>query len=238
MILDRLREIISRVRAAAERAGRDPAAVQLVAVTKYATAAQAAELIRTGLVSQIGENKVQEAMAKRLALGDLASKVSWRLIGHLQTNKARQAGELFDAVDSVDSVKVAAALDGALADSGRRLPVLAQVKLSGKETQHGTRPEDLPGLLKALEGFRSLEVRGLMALAPELEPVEAVRPHFRMMRRLFEDLFAGKDGATLSMGMSRDFELAVEEGATQVRVGSSIFSRTTAVRNASREGEP
>lgn len=225
MIIDNIRQIRYRVRAAAERAGRDPEAVGLVAVTKYANISQVRELLESGAVAEVGENRVQEAQKKKEALGSLAERVRWRLIGHLQTNKAKAAVETFDAVDSVDSLKVAEALSKAAGE--KILPVLIQVKLSDKETQSGAAPEAVDELLQALARLRNLQVEGLMAIAPDIEPLEAVRPHFKKMRALFERHFAGKPGARLSMGMSRDYEIAVEEGATQIRVGTQIFSQVT-----------
>lgn len=212
------------MRAAAERSGRDPDAVALLAVTKYAKLEDVRSLLESGAVTEIGESRVQDARAKKEALGPLAGKVRWRLIGHLQTNKAKLAAELFDAVDSVDSLKVGAALDKALAPSGKRLPVLVQVKLAEKDTQSGVRAEAVGALLEGLKAFPHIDPRGLMAIAPELEPVEEVRPHFRRVRELFERFFASRKDAQLSMGMSRDFEVAVEEGATMVRIGSKVFS--------------
>ena len=223
MILDNLNQIRYRIRAAAAKAGRDPGQVTLVAVTKYAKVPEIRDLIATGLVSELGESRVQDAFAKREALGAEAGKVHWRFIGHLQTNKAKKALELFDAIDSLDSERLAEALEKGLAPEARRLPVLVQVKLSGRAAQFGVAPEDLEAALAKFAAHPRLEVKGLMAIAPELEDLEARRPHFQRMRRLFERFFADKPGAQLSMGMSQDFEIAVEEGATMVRIGSDIF---------------
>lgn len=211
------------MRAAAERAGRDPEGVSLVAVTKYAPLDAVRELLDSGLVSEVGENKVQDAAAKREALGPLSNRARWRLVGHLQTNKAKKALEVFDSLDSLDSLKLAEALEKALTGTARKVPALVQVKLSDRETQSGVSPEALPELLGALKAYPHLEVLGLMTIAPHLEPLESVRPHFARARGLFERFFSDTPGAVLSMGMSRDFELAVEEGATQVRIGSAIF---------------
>ena len=213
-----------RLRAAAERAGRNPDAIGLVAVTKYASLKDIRELLESGQIAEIGESRVSDALAKREALGAAAAKVAWRLIGHLQSNKARRALEAFDAIDSIDGLRLARILEGELAAAGRELPVLVQVKLTGKTVQSGAAPEELGPLLEGLKAFPHLRVRGLMAIAPDLEPVSAVRPHFRRMKQLFDKFFAGSGDAQLSMGMSRDFEVAVEEGATHVRVGSALFS--------------
>lgn len=224
MIFENVKSVQSRIRAAAERSGRDPGRVGLVAVTKYASPEALQELLSSGLVSEIGESRVQAVEAKKAALGALAGSVRWRMIGRLQSNKARRACELFDSVDSVDNDRLASTLDSVLSPVGRVLPVLVQVKLSPSETQGGIAPDELKGFLGRLKGYKSLQVQGLMGIAPNLEPVEAVRPYFRRLNELFEQFFAGRQGALLSIGMSRDFEIAVEEGANLVRVGTQIFA--------------
>lgn len=224
VILDNIEKIQYRIASAAKKAGRDPAEISIVIVTKYAPLDRIREVLDSGLVHEVGENRVQDAAAKIEALGDKAKKVRWRLIGHLQTNKARLAAQTFDAVDSVDSLKVAAALDAACAAQKKILPVLVQVKLTEKATQAGAALKDLPELLEGLKAFSNLHIQGLMAIAPDLEPVELVRPHFKRMRQEFDRFFARSPKAQLSMGMSRDFEIAVEEGATHLRLGSAVFT--------------
>ncbi|MDE2492176.1 MAG: YggS family pyridoxal phosphate-dependent enzyme [Elusimicrobia bacterium] len=209
------------MRAAAQRAGRDPDAVTLVAVTKYAGLGDVRALLETGLVSEAGESRVQDAERRKAELGELAGKVRWRLIGHLQTNKAKKAATVFDAVDSVDSERVAAALDAAR-EGMTPLPVMVQVKLTDKESQFGVAPEELPGLLEALKKYPRLKVEGLLGIAPDVEPVEAARPAFKLLRELRDRRLPG---GKLNMGMSRDFEIAVEEGADLVRIGTQIFSQ-------------
>ncbi|MEK7388172.1 MAG: YggS family pyridoxal phosphate-dependent enzyme [Elusimicrobiota bacterium] len=221
MLIDNIKIIRYRIDSAAKRAQRDGAAITMVAVTKYASLSQVREALSSGILCEVGENRVQDAERKKLSLGELAAKVRWRLIGHLQTNKAKKAAALFDAVDSIDSEKVARALDAALLGSGRALEVMIQVKLSEIQTQSGVTPERLPSLLEALKNCRSLDVRGLMGIAPHVDPVEAVRPSFRLLRELRDRHLPG---GKLSMGMSRDFEIAIEEGADLVRIGSQIFS--------------
>lgn len=222
MFIDNLEQIRYRIREASARARRRPDAVRLVAVTKYASLDSVRALLDSGLVSEVGESRVQDTERKKEALGSLAGKVRWRLIGHLQTNKAKKAVQVFDAVDSVDSEKVAAALAAALPDEKATLPVMVQVKLTVKETQSGVAPEGLPALLEALKNHPRLETQGLMGIAPDLAPVEAVRPSFRMLRQLRDRHLPG---GLLNMGMSRDFEVAVEEGADLVRIGSQIFTQ-------------
>lgn len=225
MFIDNLAKIRYRVNAAQTRTDRAGRSVEVVAVTKYAALEDVRALLESGLVSEVGENRVQDAERKKEALGALAGKVRWRLIGHLQTNKAKKALEVFDAVDSVDSEKVAKALDAAAKSSGRKLPVMIQVKLTDRETQSGVAPDDLPGLVDAVRKLPHLELTGLMGIAPNVEPLEAVRPSFRLLRQLRDQsLPQGK----LNMGMSRDFEVAVEEGADLVRIGTQIFSEVPA----------
>jgi pyridoxal phosphate enzyme (YggS family) len=233
VLIDNLEKIRYRVRTAAEKAGRKADDVRIVAVTKYAPLESVRELLEKGLATEVGENRVQDAERKKAALGPLAARARWRLIGHLQTNKAKKAVETFDAVDSVDSERVAKALDAAAAAAGTSLPVLVQVKLTDKETQSGVAPAELPGLLKAVKDLPRLKVEGLMGIAPDLEPVEAVRPSFRLLRTLRDE---NLPGGLLSMGMSRDFELAVEEGADLVRVGSQIFSPQLASESGNTGG--
>jgi len=208
------------MRAAALRAKREPDAVRLVAVTKYASLDDVQVLLNTGLVTDVGENRVQNAEKRKSALRQTGSKVRWHMLGHLQTNKAKKAAEVFDAVDSLDSEKVAKSLDEALKGSTKTLPVMVQVKLTERETQSGVAPGELGALLESLKKYERLKVEGLMGIAPDVEPVEAVRPSFRTLRELRDRHLPG---GQLSMGMSHDFEIAIEEGADQVRIGTQIF---------------
>jgi pyridoxal phosphate enzyme (YggS family) len=221
VLIDNINQIRYRMRAASLRSGREADAASLVAVTKYAPLDSVRELLEKGLVAEVGENRVLDAERKKAELGALAGKVRWRLIGHLQTNKAKKAVGVFDAVDSVDSEKVAAALNAALTGADRVLPVLVQVKLTDKESQAGVSPDGLAGLLEALKAYPRLRVDGLMGIAPDVEPLEAVRPSFRLLRELRDRHLPG---GKLSMGMSRDFEIAIEEGADLIRIGTQIFA--------------
>ncbi len=206
--------------AAAARTNRGGAQLTLVVVTKYASLAAVKEALSSGQVAEVGENRVQDAEKKKLELGALAGKVRWRLIGHLQTNKAKKAVQVFDAVDSIDSEKIAAALNAAWTRP-EKLPVMIQVKLTERETQAGITPDELPGLIEAVRKLPNLVLQGLMGIAPNLEPLEAVRPSFRLLRELRDRHLPG---GKLSMGMSRDFEIAIEEGADLVRIGTQIFA--------------
>ena len=170
--------------AASARTNRDAGAIDLVVVTKYASLTDVREVITSRRVLEVGENRVQDAEKKKLSLGALADMVRWRLIGHLQTNKARKAVSVFDAIDSVDSLKLASTLDAAMTGANHKLPVMIQVKLSERQTQFGVRPENLPELIGGVRRCSNLELQGLMGIAPDIEPVEAVTPSFRLLRSL------------------------------------------------------
>ncbi len=227
---DRIAEAISsvyrRISHAALRAGRDPMEVQLVAVAKTVPPQAVKEAVDCG-VRLIGENRVQEAREKIAVLkGDLPDSVRWHMIGHLQSNKAKLAVELFDVIQSVDSLNLAERIDRYASAMGKVQKVLVQVNLSGEEGRSGVSPEGLIPLLEALGGMSNISVEGLMTIPPLPETAEDARPYFRMLRRLrAEAEERGFSLRELSMGMSGDFEVAVEEGATMVRIGSLIFGR-------------
>jgi hypothetical protein len=218
--LDGVRDRIAR---AASRAGRDPASVRLVAISKtfpvdYVRAAAAAGQ------ADFGENKVQEALPKIQATADLG--LTWHLVGHLQSNKARKAGSHFNAVHGVDRVDLVERLEEAARSAGRHVTLLVQVDLAGEATKHGATPAEVIPILESAKECRAVQIAGLMLLPPAVDP-ESARPYFRSLRTLRDDLISrGFDPrmlGELSMGMSQDFEVAVEEGATIVRVGSAIF---------------
>ncbi|MCS6938291.1 MAG: YggS family pyridoxal phosphate-dependent enzyme [Roseiflexus sp.] len=238
-LTERLAAVRERIAAAARRVNRDPATIRLVGVTK----AHPAEVIRAALdagLSDIGENRVQEAEAKIAALAAERHRLTWHLIGHLQTNKAKKAAMLFDMVHSVDSLRLAQVLDRHAADVHRvakdRLPVLLQVNVSGEATKFGfdlcgwdEQPDIYERFCADVEQILTLprlEVRGLMTIAPWAPDPEQARPIFRAVRRLRDDLaqrFPAIAWRELSMGMTDDFEVAIEEGATMVRIGRAIF---------------
>lgn len=217
----RLNEVLGRIAGAAGRSGRPPGGVRLIGVVKTVPAETVREAVRLGL-GDLGENRVQEAADKIAAVGRDAAR--WHLVGHLQRNKAARALELFDCIHSVDSLELAGALSGRLAP-GRRLPVLAEVNVSGETTKFGVAPEDLERLLEAVAALPGLEVRGLMTVGPAVLAPELARPAFARLRTLREqaERTLGRALPELSMGMSGDYEVAVEEGSTMVRVGTAIF---------------
>lgn len=216
----RVADVRARIEAALRRAGDPERRVTIVGVTKGAPASAIDALAALG-IADIGENRVQEALRKA---PQVRSAVRWHLVGHLQRNKARKAAELFGTVHSVDSE----ALARALAACGRPLEVFLQVNVSGEATKSGVSPEGARALLEAVAAAPPLRVVGLMTMAPYGAEPEAARPHFRALRELRSDLDAlglAPPLPALSMGMSRDFEVAVEEGATHVRIGTALVGR-------------
>ena len=222
-IRENLRRIRERVAEAALRAGRDPGEVKILGAAKGQPPERIREAVAEGL-TLVGENYVQEAQRKKAELADLP--LSWHLIGHLQSNKAKKALEIFDWIETVDRPEIAEKLSRLSQKLGRKVPVLIQVNVGGEATKKGLRPEDLPRLVSLIRELPGIEVRGLMAIPPYSEDPEAVRPYFRLLRELRDRIreeFGLSDFRELSMGMSHDFEVAVEEGATIVRIGTILF---------------
>jgi len=219
----RLADVRARVARAAGRSGRDPASIRLIAVSKTFPAEYVRAAADAGQID-FGENKVQEALLKMDQTSDLA--VRWHLIGHLQSNKAKKAGR-FDVVHSIDGAALVQQLDEAAQAAGRRLDLLVQVDLAGEATKHGAREDELTTIFDEARSARCCRFVGLMILPPAAADPEGIRPYFRALRDVRERLLArGVDASMLqelSMGMSHDFEVAVEEGATLVRVGTAIF---------------
>lgn len=227
IIVRNIELVRERIAAAARRVGRNPQEVVLMAVSKTVDPARIEEAYAAG-VRVFGENRVQEFTEKAPLLAPL-EHAEWRLIGHLQTNKARKAVDLFAGVDSVDSLRLAQKLDQAAEQAGKKLPVVIEMNVGQEETKSGI-PLDSPELeelLQAAAGFRHLQIRGLMAIPPHTEDPQAARPYFRLLRdlrdRIAERKLPGVAMEVLSIGMSHDFEVAVEEGSTCVRVGTAIF---------------
>jgi pyridoxal phosphate enzyme (YggS family) len=212
-IAERIPLIRERVARAAERAGRSPAEVTIVAVSKTFPT-QAIEEAAAAGIAHIGENRVQEAAAKIPSLRHLP--VTWHMLGHLQTNKARTALDLFDIIQSVDSLRLAEALSRR---AERDVPVLLEVNVAGEASKFGLSPQQVAETAEAIARLPHLDVRGLMTIAPWVSDPEEVRPVFRELRRLRDALGLPE----LSMGMTDDFEVAIEEGATIVRIGRAIF---------------
>ena len=240
MVRENLERVRARIAEAARRAGRDPAGVRLLCVTKGVPPPYIEEAIAAG-AGEIGENRVQETQPKRAALAARHPELRWHLIGHLQRNKVKPAVELFDWIHSVDSTELVEALGRQVAlrqslpptrsgaQGERRLELLVQVNISGEATKHGCRPEEAEGLAGAILKKPGLIFSGLMTMPPFSDDPEGSRPFFSELRRIRDRLQEKGMGRPLelSMGMSRDFEAAVEEGATMVRIGTAIFGART-----------
>jgi len=210
--------IVERMQQAAARSNRPAASVQLIAVTKTVAPDRIREAISCG-VHHIGENRLQEALSKREALESLP--LTWHFIGHLQTNKAKKIAETFGYVHSIDRIEAAAALDRHV--TKLPMPVLLEVKLEEEAGKAGSTEGDLPKLVDAVRNLQHLDLRGLMAVPPPVEDPELVRPYFQRLKQL-ADHFGLRE---LSMGMTHDFEVAIEEGATMVRIGTGLFGSRT-----------
>jgi hypothetical protein len=226
-IADNLAFLRERIAATARRCGRNPAEIALMAVSKTCPAAAIVEAYDAGQ-RLFGENRVQEFAEKFPAVAHL-SDVRFHMIGHLQSNKAAKAAEIFHAVDSIDSVKLAQRLDDAAQNLGKTLDVLIEINIGGEEAKSGLQDDspEIEAILSHAPEWKHLRIRGLMTVPPYTEDPEGARPYFRKLRELRNNLAARNFPAVtleiLSMGMSHDFEVAIEEGSTCVRIGTAIF---------------
>ena len=226
-VAENIADVRERITAAARRAGRDPGEITLMAVSKTFAVEHIREAYADGL-RVFGENRVQEFIGKAAALRNLQD-AEWHMIGHLQSNKAAAAAELFTAIDSLDSLRLAEKLNASAEKLGKKLGVLIEINVGGETAKSGLAPDsgDLEDLLMAAPGLDHLELRGLMTIPPFTEDAQEARPYFRQLRALRDQIAAQRLPAVrvdvLSMGMSHDFEIAIEEGSTCVRVGTAIF---------------
>jgi hypothetical protein len=230
-VAENIQALHDRIAQAAGRASRDANDVLLLAITKTFPAEVVREAYDAGL-RHFGENRVQEAKAK---IPQLPGNIHWHLVGHLQSNKARDAVEFFEMIHAVDSLKLAAELEKWADRASKRIPVLLEVNVAGESSKFGLKPELLVETATQVAAFRRLELQGLMTVPPFLKEVEQVRPFFRKLRELRTEVeqALGVSLPHLSMGMSHDFEIAIEEGATIVRVGTAIFGeRQTLAKRA------
>ena len=218
--------ILQRVKAASAQAGRPPGEVRLMAVTKTVDVGRIREALLSG-IDLIGENRVQEAESKHAAIAAEFPDVAWHLIGNLQANKARKAMAVFDAIETIDSPGLGERLNRIAGETGRNLPVMIEVNLGLEDSKAGVSETEALKLIELCSGLPNLKLEGLMAVPPYQEDPEVVRPYFRRLRELRNKAIAsgaaGESFAGLSMGMSHDFEVAIEEGATIVRVGTLLF---------------
>ena len=230
-IAEQIAQIRGRMDAAARRAGRNPEKISLMAVTKTVPPERIREAYNAG-IRIFGENRVRDFADKSELLSDLAD-AEWHMIGHLQTNKTAKAAEFFAAVDSVDSLRLAHKLNDSAQLFGKKMAVLIEVNVGGEAAKSGVAPEsqELEDLLAAAPGLGRLDIRGLMTIPPFTEDPQQARPYFKKLRDLQNQIAARRLPAVrmdvLSMGMSHDFEVAIEEGSTCVRVGTAIFGERT-----------
>lgn len=210
-----LEAVRERMSAACQRAGRRPEEVTLIAVTKTVDPAAIETALQSG-IRHFGENRVQEAEKKMEKLSHLDPRPTWHLIGHLQSNKIKPALKLFDIIHSIDSIGLAQELDRR---AERRIQALLQVNVAGEDTKNGFSPEEIQPAFNIISNLSGIEVKGLMTIAPLVEDAEKVRPVFRRLRELRDSLSLEH----LSMGMTDDFEIAIEEGSTMIRIGRAIF---------------
>jgi pyridoxal phosphate enzyme (YggS family) len=227
-IAEQLEAVRRRITAAAQRARRDPSSIALIAVAKTFPVESILEAVAAGQFA-FGENRVQEAFEKIDATADLGPSrpLEWHLIGHLQSNKARKAAARFAWIHSIDSIDLVGRLDAAATEAGTTPRVLVQVDLAGESTKHGAAPHEVGAIVRAAVASRALSLRGLMVVPPVPVTAEDSRPWFRQLRALRDTLVAEgipiSHMGELSMGMSHDLDVAIDEGATMVRIGTAIF---------------
>jgi hypothetical protein len=234
-IASALREVRARIAAAARRSGREPAGVTLIGVVKTVGLDRVRAAVAAGL-ADLGENRVQEAASAAAAIGRRGAR--WHMIGHLQRNKAARAVELFDRVHGVDDFELAEALSRRAVAAGLRVPVMIQVNVAAESTKSGVAPEEVSGLVERVATLPGLALDGLMSIGPPVDRAEDARPHFARTREIRDRVERGTGVRLpeLSMGMSGDFEVAIEEGSTMVRVGTALFGPRAGAAAAPGQG--
>lgn len=220
MIEANLQRVLERISKACSRVGKKKEEIQMVAVTKSVPIRLIEEAIRLGL-KDLGESRVQEAGSKSSLFQESYPQLKWHLLGHLQSNKVRPAVKIFDSIESVDSVKLAASINQKAQEISKVQDCFVEVKISEEPSKMGLATEEVGKFLEACQSLKFIRVKGMMCLAPYFEEKEKSRPYFAKGRALFEKYFSQSN--TLSMGMSNDFEIAIEEGSTQVRIGTALF---------------
>ncbi|OGX15421.1 MAG: YggS family pyridoxal phosphate enzyme [Omnitrophica WOR_2 bacterium RBG_13_41_10] len=229
MIKENILKIRNRIKEASFRINKDPAGIIIVAVTKNRAASQIEEAIACG-IADIGENRIQEAVSKYSSvLSTPYSVPKWHMVGHLQTNKVKDAVRIFDLIQSVDSVGLTKEIDKEAAKINKIQEILLEVKTSPEATKFGLKPEEAIEVIKEIAEFKNIKINGLMTIAPLVDDPQKTRPYFRLLRELKDKInesqVASRKLQVLSMGMSDDFEVAIEEGSNMVRIGRAIFSR-------------
>ena len=222
MISENVLKIKERVSLVCSRVNRDPASITIVGVSKGRSVAEIKEVVASG-ITDIGENRIQEAIAKYNELRAQSSQlraIKWHLVGHLQTNKVKEAVKIFDLIHSVDSLRLAKEIDKEAKKENKIQDVLIQVNTSGEKTKFGLRPDEVTGVINQVAELKNINIVGLMTIAPLVDDPGRTRSYFRKLRELKDKLYELK---ILSMGMTDDFEVAVEEGATVLRLGRALF---------------
>ncbi|NQT95943.1 MAG: YggS family pyridoxal phosphate-dependent enzyme [Candidatus Omnitrophica bacterium] len=226
MISRNLAQVREKIAKAAERAGRNPKDITLVSVTKQATVDQVREAVSSG-ITDIGENRVNDGLLKYEKLGAVSQGLRWHMIGHLQTNKVRKALDIFDTIHSLDSLHLAEEIDNRAKAISKRVDCFIEVSVSGEASKYGIEPKDAEQFIVKVSSLSNIHIIGLMTMAPFVDDAEITRPYFAKLRQLRDNLRSQNIPNTaireLSMGMTQDFEVAIEEGATVVRIGSAIF---------------
>jgi len=223
MIAENLKSVTQRIARSCEKVGRSPGDVTLICVTKEASISQVEEALGAG-AKNLGENRVQGLVAKHKIAGDRAA---WHLVGHLQTNKVKDAVKIASLIHSVDSIRLAKEIDKEAARIGKVQDILIQLNTSGEKTKFGLAPDTVQDFIKEVAIYNNISIKGLMTIAPEVADPEIVRPYFRKLKELSDEINDPRstihDPRILSMGMTNDFEVAIEEGSTMVRIGRAIF---------------
>jgi PLP dependent protein len=226
MIIQNLSLVQERIGNSAKRAGRDPSKIRLIAVTKQANLAQIKDAVLAG-VAHVGENRIGDALLKYNALGKLAKSIKWHMIGHLQTNKVKKCLQIFDTIHSLDSISLAKEVDKQAKCQGKRIDCFVEVNVSSEASKYGISYGSAGDFIEQVSGFTSIRIIGLMTMAPIVKDPEDARPYFKKLCLLRDNLNQScpeyLDIKELSMGMTQDFEVAIEEGATFIRVGTAIF---------------
>ncbi|MBI5143476.1 MAG: YggS family pyridoxal phosphate-dependent enzyme [Candidatus Omnitrophica bacterium] len=224
MIADNLKAVTQRIATCCERSNRSPEDIVFVCVTKEAGIKEIEEVVRSG-VKDLGENRVQDALLKYKVIGN---KARWHLVGHLQTNKAKDAVRMFSLIHSVDSERIARAIDKEAEKINKIQDVLVQVNVSGEDRKYGIAPDEFMEFLKVINIYPNINMKGLMTIAPEVDDPDLARPYFKRLRELKNEIYSilNTQYSILSMGMSNDFEVAIEEGSNMVRIGRAIFKKS------------
>ena len=227
MIAQNLAHVKQRIEESAKRSGRNPKEINLICVTKSVGTDQLRQALALG-VTDIGENRVNDALSKFDGLGVLSVGLRWHMIGHLQTNKVRKCLKVFNTIHSLDSLRLAIELSRQAKEVKKHIDCFVEVNVSGEDVKYGIRPGDACSFIKEVSQLSNLHVKGLMTMAPFSEVQEDARPYFKSLSTLRDDLLKedipNTDIRELSMGMTQDFEVAIEEGATYVRIGTALFS--------------